>query len=74
MLNALEMKICKALAERGPRVIGNSEKSKAMFSALSERGYVTLGKGRCGPIGIYTGETVASLSDAGRDALQAVIH
>lgn len=73
MLTALETKICARLEATGPGVIGESEVSKAVFQSLSERGYVTLGRGRCGPLGIYTGETVATLTEAGREALLASI-
>lgn len=70
-MEAIETKICKALAERGPSVIGDSEKATAMFESLADRGYVKLGRGRCGPLGIYTGETVATVTEAGRIAIQA---
>ena len=69
MLSDLEAKICERLAVNGSGVIGESEKSKALFQSLAERGYVSLGKGRCGPLGIYTGELVASLTEAGRSAV-----
>lgn len=72
MLSELETKICQRLADTGAGVIGDSDKSKAMFRSLAGRGYVTLGKGRNGPLGIYTGEQVASLTEAGRKALQAL--
>lgn len=73
-MEAMEAKICQALAERGPSVIGDSAKSESMFKSLADRGYVKLGRGLCGPLRVYTGDTVATLTEAGRIALQAAAH
>lgn len=73
-MDALEVKICQALAERGPSVTGDSDKSKALFKSLADRGYVKLGRGRCGPLGVYAGDTVATLTEAGRIAIQPTAH
>lgn len=70
MLSPLEEKICRSLATSGPGVIGTTEKAQAVFQELAKRGIVTLGAAQCGPLGVATGETMATITDAGRQALQ----
>jgi hypothetical protein len=69
MLDELDMNICRKL-EAGPAVAGESEKAKTRLQSLVDRGYCKFARARSGPLRLYTGETMVSLTEAGREALR----
>lgn len=42
------------------------------MQSLVDRGYCRLSKARCGPLGLFTGEVMIGLTDAGKATIDAV--
>lgn len=72
MIDALDIGVCRKL-ETGSAVAGDSEKAKARLKSLVDRGYCKFDRARIGPLGLYTGETMVSLTEAGREALKQLM-
>lgn len=52
------------LGDKGSRICRDNPPSLGIQS-LEKRGYVRLSKARNGPLGVYTGEVMVALSEAG---------
>ncbi len=68
-LNEIEIKLLKELV-KGPRLIVDKAEAQPRVKGLIERGYCKTSKARSGPLGIYTGELMMSLTEAGRLVLE----
>lgn len=66
LLSDMDRRILAPLTE-GPQTL--TPKGEQAIQDLVQRGYVSLSRARCGPLGIYTGESVATLTEAGRLAM-----
>ena len=69
-MDKVDAEICRKL-EAGPAVAKETEGAKARLKSLVERGFCKFARARSGPLGLYTGEMLVSLTEAGRESLRA---
>lgn len=53
----------------GNRAVCKTNPPAAKLQSFVDRGYCTLSRARSGPLGVYTGEVIIDLSEAGRAAI-----
>jgi hypothetical protein len=70
-LSDREMAFLKDLWSRERPVLIKSP-THPMVAGLATRGWVTLHRARSGPLGVFTGEEMVDLSEAGVKAIEAM--